>query len=184
MGKDLTSSQIDRLNILSNNYALQHIYEELDYKSFLFEGKYRYSKQQVAFYYSVDLRTIERVLESNKNEIERSGYEILTGVRLRKYKEEFLKHITALNLRHVPDKNVGNMSYDFDNELDSLNKTPQLGIFTFKGFLNIGMLLTGAERAQNLRSIVLDIVIDVMNEKLGGNSKYINQEVKIFCLAL
>lgn len=180
MRKDLTNSQVDRLNILSNNYALQHIYNELDYKSFLFEGKYRYSKSQLAFYYDVDQRTIERVLEYNKSEIENSGYEILTGVRLRKYKDEYIKFINLMKSKYVPDNNVGNIFYNFENEVDNLNKAPQLGVFTFKGFLNVGMLLSGSERAQYLRSIVLDIVIDVMNEKLGGNSKYINQRSQDF----
>ena len=38
------------------------------------------------------------------------------------------------------------------------------------------MLLTESERAKLLRSRILDIVLDVINEKTGGGTKYINQK--------
>ena len=37
------------------------------------------------------------------------------------------------------------------------------------------MLLTESEKAKEVRSVMLDIVIDVINKKTGGNTKYINQ---------
>lgn len=37
------------------------------------------------------------------------------------------------------------------------------------------MLLTGPEKAQKLRAAILDIVIDVLNKKIGGKAKFINQ---------
>ena len=40
------------------------------------------------------------------------------------------------------------------------SKAPQLGVFNFRAFLNLGMLLTESEKAKALRSVVLDIVID------------------------
>ena len=36
------------------------------------------------------------------------------------------------------------------------------------------MLLTTSEKAKQVRSLMLDIVIAVINEKTGGGSKYIN----------
>lgn len=51
-------------------------------------------------------------------------------------------------------------------------KAPQLGVFNFRSFLNLGMLLTESEKAKALRSKILDIVIDTLNEKLGGSTKY------------
>ena len=72
------------------------------------------------------------------------------------------------------------MVQSFENELDSLSKTPQLAVFTYKSFLNVGMLLTGSEKAQILRSAILDIVIDVLNQKIGGKTKYINQREEEF----
>ncbi len=80
----------------------------------------------------------------------------------------------------VHDMNVVNMLQLTENGLDSLSKSPQLSIFTYKAFLNIGMLLTGTEQAQKLRSAILDIVIDVLNKKLGGHTKFVNQREEEF----
>lgn len=52
-------------------------------------------------------------------------------------------------------------------ENDFPNKMPQLGLFDFRSFLNIGMLLTTSEKAKQVRSLMLDIVISVINEKTG-----------------
>ena len=35
------------------------------------------------------------------------------------------------------------------------------------------MILTESEKAKLLRAFILDIVIDAINQKLGGNTKYI-----------
>ena len=43
-----------------------------------------------------------------------------------------------------------------------------LSIFDFRSFLNIGMLLTTSEKAKQVRSLMLDIVIAIINEKTGG----------------
>lgn len=53
-------------------------------------------------------------------------------------------------------------------------KAPQLGVFNFKSFLNLGMLLSESENAKKLRSLLLDVMIDVLNQKIGGSTKYIN----------
>ena len=54
------------------------------------------------------------------------------------------------------------------------SKTTQLGLFNFRSFLNIGMLLTDSEQAKKMRSFILDIVITTINEKTGGGTKFIN----------
>ncbi len=54
-------------------------------------------------------------------------------------------------------------------------KSPSLGVFTFRALLNIAMLVTESDRAKIIRSRMLDIVIDVIAEKSGGHTKYINQ---------
>ena len=63
----------------------------------------------------------------------------------------------------------------FAQDIDVPNKTPQIGLFDFRSFLNIGMLLTESEKAKQVRSMMLDIVIAVINEKTGGGTKYINR---------
>lgn len=70
MAKDLTTSQIERQNVLNNTVALPRIQEELSVKALEFEGRYVLTKQMVADYYGVDERTIERLLVSNGEELE------------------------------------------------------------------------------------------------------------------
>ena len=55
-----------------------------------------------------------------------------------------------------------------------MSKITQLGLFDFRAFLNIGMLLAESEKAKEVRSVILDIVISTINEKGGGGTKYIN----------
>ncbi len=54
------------------------------------------------------------------------------------------------------------------------SKTTQLGLFNFRAVLNVGMLLTESEKAKQVRSRILDIVISTINERAGGGTKYIN----------
>ncbi|WP_299180381.1 DNA-binding protein [uncultured Chryseobacterium sp.] len=156
MKKDLTNSIIERKNVLNNNVAMPEIYKALSFPGILLEKKYRYTKQQLSDFFEVDVRTIERILENNEDEILSNGYEVLTGNRLKLFKEEFNK--------------VNNSIYK-----EELNKAPSLGVFTFKALLNLGMLLTDSERARQVRSLILDIIIDVLNKKAQGHTKYINQ---------
>ncbi|MFT4204767.1 MAG: DNA-binding protein [Chitinophagaceae bacterium] len=181
MAKDLTNSDLDRKNILNNNVAIQEVYQQVGFFGFKHDGKFRFTKQQLAEYFEVDIRTIERIVENYKDEIVESGYEIYSGLRLKDFKDKITDFVKKVNQGyHVPDTNVGNMVQSFENELDNLSKTPQLAVFTYKSFLNVGMLLTGSEKAQNLRSAILDIVIDVLNQKLGGKTKFINQREEEF----
>lgn len=151
MAKDLTTSQIDRQNILNNGVALPRIQEALEIRPLEFEGRYVLTKQMVADYYEVDERTIERFLETNKEELEHNGYFLCRGNSLKEFKLRFA------------------------SDIDVATKTTVLGLFDFRSFLNIGMLLTESEKAKWLRSRILDIVIATINEKTGGGTKYINR---------
>lgn len=44
----------------------------------------------------------------------------------------------------------------------------------------MAMLLVESENAKVLRQVILDIVIDFVNQKTGGSTKYINQRDKDF----
>jgi hypothetical protein len=162
MNKDLTTSDLHRRNILNNNYALETIYDEISFPDVMFESKYRFTKKQVAEFFEIDNRTLDRYIENNKSEFEESGYEILTGNRLKEFK-----------LAYGNDTNVGTID-------ESLKKTSVLGVFIFRTFLNIEMILTESEKAKLLRAFILDIVLDAINQKLGGNTKYINQREEEF----
>ncbi len=150
MAKDLTTSAIERQNVLNNNLAIPRIQNALDIEAYHFDGKYYLTKQMVADFYEVDIRTIERYIETNKEELERNGYFLCKGKRLKEFKLQF-----------APDINVG-------------HKTVSLSLFDFRAFLNIGMLLAESEKAKRVRSLILDIVISTINEKAGGGTKYIN----------
>lgn len=167
---DLTTSVINRKNILNNNSAIQAVYEQIGFNGIMFEGKYRFTKQQVANYFEIDIRTIDRLLENHKEELQTSGYELYTGTKLKNFKN---------TLSQLNDIDVVQFSENSDNEMVGLRAT-SIGIFTYKTFLNIGMLLNGSDKAKILRSAILDIVIDVLNKKLGGSTKYINQREEEF----
>lgn len=158
--KDLTISAIDRQNILNNKKAIESIQAYLGISGMLFQGEYRFTRQQVAEFYVIDSSTIDRYLSQHEEELKHNGYVNLKGKVLKEFKDEF-----------------GWM-------LQEGAKAPQLGVFNFRAFLNLGMLLTESEKAKALRSKVLDIVIDTLNQKLGGSTKYINQREEDFLIAM
>jgi hypothetical protein len=147
----LTESEIHRQNILNNRFAVERIQKYIGFTGLLFENEYRFTKKMAAEFFEVDERTIERYLERYSEELKRNGYALLYGKRLVEFK-----------LRFATDINVG-------------SKTTQIGLFNFRSFLNLGMLLKESENAQHLRSKILDIVIQTINEKTGGGTKYINR---------
>ncbi len=151
MAKDLTTSAIDRQNVLNNTVALPRIQKELGVRALEFEGRYVLTKQMVANYYDVDIRTVENCLSANEDELRYNGYFLCRGNSLKEFK-----------LRFAP-------------EIDFGSKTTQLGLFDFRSFLNVGMLLTTSEKAKYVRARILDIVIATINEKTGGGTKYINR---------
>ena len=69
MAKDLTTSALDRQNILNNSVALPKIKESLGVSALEFDGQFVLTKQMVADFYEVDVRTIERQLVANEEEI-------------------------------------------------------------------------------------------------------------------
>ena len=162
MSKDLTNSAIDRQNILNNPYALAEIEKAAGIQGILFEGKTVLLKEQVAAFFEVTPRTIENYLEQHIQELARNGYEVLKGSRLKSLK-------LAIQSLAVPEISFGNIA-----------KTPQLGIFDFRAFLNLAMLVSESDRAKLLRQAILDIVIDTINQRTGGGTKYINQRDEDF----
>lgn len=163
--KDLTLSQVDRQNILNNPYALQEIEKATRLKGVPFEGKTVVVKEQVAVFFELTLRTIENYLGRHSEELAQNGYEVIKGNRLKQLK-------LSISESDVPETNFGNIA-----------KAPQLGIFDFRAFLNLAMLITESERARVLRQMVLDIVIDTINQRTGGGTKYINQRDEDFLIA-
>ena len=147
----LTESSVERQNILNNPFALQKVEESLALGSVQYQGETIFTKQDVARLLDIDERTIERYLNSHKEELSKNGYQLLQGKSLKELKEF-----------------VG-------SDIDVGTKTTILGIFSFRAVLNLAMLLTESEKAKMIRARILDIVIDILTQRAGGKTKYINQ---------
>lgn len=151
MAKDLTTSNVSRQNILNNNVALEQVESHLDLGGIPWHDEAIFTKAQVAEILDVDERTIDRYIESNHEELKQNGYQILRGKILKDLKESF------------------------GDDINVATKTTVLGIFSFKAVLNLAMLVTESDKAKQIRSKILDIVLDVIAQKSGGHTKYINQ---------
>lgn len=157
--KDLTNSRIDRQNILNNELAIEEIQEKSGLDGINWDGKLVMTREITAKFFNVDIRTVSRYIEQYKEELTENGYEILRGKRLKTFLDQA--------------KNSG-------KDINVSTKTTVLGVFDFRSFLNLAMLLSESEQARILRQIMLDIVIDLINRKTGGGTKYINQRDKNF----
>ena len=158
MAKDLTTSKIDRQNILNNEMAIDEVRTTLDINYVFWDEKYYMTKDMVASYFDVDIRTIERYINNFSEELITNGFDVLRGKKLQDF-------IIIYNNTFATDINVG-------------HKIRALSVFDFRAFLNIAMLLSDNEKARTLRQLMLDIVIDLINRKTGGGTKYINQRDK------
>lgn len=160
MAQDLTESLHERQNILNNRYVLEQAEQHLELGGTFYDGDIVFTKQQVMTMFEISDATIERYLSSYTEELKNNGYKTLRGIELKEFK-----------------------SLAFGTLINEGTKTTVLGVFTFRAVLNLGMLLTESESARLLRSRVLDIVLDVMVERSGGHTKFINQRDENYLLA-
>ena len=160
MDKNLTNSHLDRQNILNNHIALDEIRKAVDVKCIVWHGKLYLTKAMLADFFAIDSRTIERYITKYGDELKDNGYSLLKGKEL----EDF---IDVYDKTFATDINVG-------------RKIRTMGIFDFRAFLNMAMLLVESDTAAELRRVMLDVVIDTINQKAGGSTKYINQRDKDF----
>ena len=160
MTKDLTTSRLDRQNILNNEIAIKEIEETANVDAVFFKDNLYVTKEMAAEFFQVDVRTIERYISAYSDELKSNGYLILRGRDLKEFLRCYDAHFGA-------DIYVG-------------TKTTVLGVFDFRAFLNLAMLISESDRARALRQMMLDVVIDLINRKTGGGTKYINQRDKDF----
>ena len=149
---DLTTAQLQRQNILNNRYALQAAEQHLQLGGVVFQGQTVFTKQQVMALFDVSDATVERYVSNHGEELKANGYQLLRGKNLNEFKD--LVGGTLMN--------------------EGI-KTSILSVFNFRAVLNLAMLLTESERAKAVRSRLLDIVMDVLTERTGGHTKYVNQ---------
>lgn len=158
MAKQLPDSALDRRNVLNNHFAINELQKHVGIQGILFEDELKFTTKQVADFYEIDRKTINRYLSSYADELKENGYEVYSGERLQ-------------DLKKVRDINVPNLA-------------PTFGIFNFKALINLGLLLVESERARLLRRLILDLVIDVVSTKAGGSTKYINQRDETYLMSL
>jgi len=156
--KNLTTSKVERQNILNNSLAVTEIQKHTTIDCVCYDGKMYVTKEMAAAFFDVEIRTIERYIRANMEELTENGYAVLRGEKLKAF-------IAVYNEHFATDMNVG-------------HKIRALSVFDFRSFLNIAMLLSESENARILRQTMLDIVIDLVNQKTGGATKFINQRDK------
>lgn len=147
----LTDSSVERQNILNNPFALTRLEETLVLGGVQYEGETIFTRADVEKIFDIDQRTVERYVAAHKEELSKNGYRLLRGKPLKDLKDLLRS-----------DMNVGPL-------------VNSLGVFSFRAVLNLAMLLTESEKAKMIRSRILDIVIDVLTQRAGGKTKYINQ---------
>ena len=71
MAKDLTSSRIDRQNILNNDLAMSEIQTKTGVEGAVWNDKIYLTRDEVASFFEVDIRTISRYIEQNTEDLQK-----------------------------------------------------------------------------------------------------------------
>lgn len=180
--KDLTQSAIDRQNILNNSEAIEKIQNHIGLVGLLYEGEYLFTSKMVADFFDVTTRTLTNILNENEDEVKHNGYQVIRGQKLKEFKELFGPLLTSADDLSQKETDFPLSKQGPDNQ--SFKRLKSLALFNFRAFLNIAMLLSESENAKRLRSKILDIVIDTLNQKIGGSAKFINQRDEEFLVAI
>ena len=180
--KDLTQSPIDRQNILNNTEAIEKIQNHIGLVGLLYEGEYLFTSKMVADFFDVTTRTLTNILNENEDEVKHNGYQVIKGHKLKEFKDLFGPLLTSVDDLSQKETDFPLSKQNFDNQ--SFKRLKSLAVFNFRAFLNIAMLLSESENAKRLRSKMLDIVIDTLNQKIGGSTKFINQRDEEFLVAI
>jgi hypothetical protein len=180
--KDLTQSPIDRQNILNNNEAIEKIQNHIGLVGLLYEGEYLFTSKMVADFFDVTTRTLTNILNENEDEVKHNGYQVIKGHKLKEFKDLFGPLLTSVDDLSQKETDFPLSKQNIDNQ--SFKRLKSLAVFNFRAFLNIAMLLSESDNAKRLRSKMLDIVIDTLNQKIGGSTKFINQRDEEFLIAI
>lgn len=183
MKRDLTQSAIDRQNILNNSQAIEVINSKLGFNGLLYNDEFKFTTKMVMDFYDISRATVSRYVSNYQEELLHNGYQILKGQKLKEFKELFA-HLIAPNeddeTQSVTDDTLSNKVTD----IQSIKRIKALAVFNFRAVLNLGMLLTESEKAKQVRSLMLDVVIDTINKRIGGSTKFINQRDEEFLIAI
>lgn len=180
--KDLTQSAIDRQNILNNTQAVEKIQSHIGLTGLLYDGEYLFTSKMVADFYGVTTRTLTNIVNSHEIEIKHNGYQLIVGTKLKEFKTLFGPLLSSSDDPSQKETDFPLSNESPDNQ--SFKRLKSLAVYNFRAFLNVAMLLSESEKAKMLRSSILDIVLDTINQKMGGSTKYINQRDEEFIVAL
>lgn len=183
MTRDLTQSAIDRQNILNNTQAIELINSKLGLNGLLYNDEFKFTTKMVMDFYDISRATVSRYVSSHQDELLHNGYQILKGQKLKEFKELFA-HLIAPNEDDEAQSVTNETLSKQTTEIQSVKRIKALAVFNFRAVLNLGMLLTESEKAKQVRSLMLDVVIDTINKRIGGSTKYINQRDEEFLNAI
>ena len=126
MPNDLTNSAVERQNILNNPYAVTAIQQSVGLQGIEYHGKTVLLREQVTEFFEITPRTMSNYLAANDSELRANGYEVVRGKALQELK---------LAIKEQLGKEI-----DFP--------ITSLGVFDFRAFLNLAMLIAESERAR------------------------------------
>ena len=128
--KDLRTRNLNRIDVLEKVGSL-----------LLLPSTEFATTQQVATFFEVNLETIQKLIQRNKEELVNSGLISLKGQQLKELKETIEKlEFGAMDIKSIP------------------KKVTILTVLPKRVILNIGMLLRDSEVAKRLREALLDVI--------------------------
>ena len=110
------------------------------------------TSEMVAKYYNVPLETINTLVKRNREELGNNGYSLSTKENLLKFNLNFKTKRGGFSLLDSEGNIIGN------------GNNKGIHIFTKRAILNIGMLLEKSKVAEEVRSRLLDLTCDVLEE--------------------
>lgn len=85
--KDLENSRIDRVNVLNNKPAVEILKKDLNLKGYVYNNEIYFLKENIVEIFQTDVRTVEKVIENNYEELVGNGYKVIKGAELADFKK-------------------------------------------------------------------------------------------------
>lgn len=77
-----------RKNISNNDFAVLEMQDQINIDAITYNDTIVFTKDMIAKYFEVDVRTIERYVEDHKLELEENGYQVLREEALKSLKNQ------------------------------------------------------------------------------------------------
>jgi hypothetical protein len=126
MSKDLTNSQIDRQNILSNPCALAEVETPVGINGNSFESRSVLPEKQVAAFLAIKTRTVDNDFENSADEPRQNGHALICGKLLQQLK--LSRQVTFGHEAHFVTKTTIPRMLDFPAVRSRRKKAAQLAL--------------------------------------------------------